>query len=279
MSKATLTFVLNKGVDEDNSVLYLESGSLRYVDHCTKRYKNEEELKNSALYRPKIEEFIRKSGTKGDGQFYVSYIEDSDRREVVPILFNDDKDIVTMLGVDGTATNEVEKARHLLWTSKDNRYLKNFLEDERFSDTTFFNIKLSSTKEYKAALEAELKPKLINGDNYLSIEDILHYKLDSSYKKLMRSLIEDALEVWKEKLYELDGDSLYYYARHLRLLEQEYEDYLDEKKTVVDLEIDSKNLYNVVLDGAVLIEIPVSGRHTYQSGYKQKILSDDRKAA
>ena len=41
------------------------------------------------------------------------------------------------------------------------------------------------------------------------------------------------LEVWKENIYGLDEDSLYYYSRHLRLLANEYEETLTEKRLVI----------------------------------------------
>lgn len=279
MSKATLTYVINKGTNNDNSVLYLESGSLRYVDYCTKRFKDENMLIGSPLYYSRIVEFRNRVGATNDGELLVSYIEDSDRREILPILFDEEKEIVTTLGISAHETNEIENARHLLWTSKDDRYLKAFLDDKRFAETTFYNIKLTSNKEYQAAFEAGFKPELIGSDNYLSIEEILNYKLQNSSKKAMRSLIEDALEVWKEKIYELDHDQLYYYARNLRLIEKKYNKYLKEKKAVVHLDIASQNLYNAVDNGVKLIEVPVSGRHTYRARSKQKILADDRKAA
>lgn len=279
MSKATLTYVLNKANEEDNSVLYLESGSLNYVDHCTKRYQDAHELRNSPLYKTKLDEFKHRSGQEEEGEFYVSYIEDSDRKEIIPILFNDDKDIITMLDIQDNATNEIEKARHLLWTSKDKEFLKTFLEEERFTDTTFFNIKLNGRKEIKTAMTNGFEPRLINGEYFLTIEEILQFKLDNDNHKFMRALIEDALEVWKEKLFELDSDSLYYYARALRILTNEYEEFLSQKKAVVDLDIDTINLYNVVAEGTTLIEAPVSGRHTYRSKNRQKVLLGERKAA
>lgn len=279
MSKATLTYVLNKANEEDHSVLYLESGSLRYIDHCTKRYKDEEDLRNSPLYKTKLDEFKRKSGEEQKGKFIVSYIEDSDRKETIPILFDDEKDIITMIDIQESSTNEIEKARHLLWTSKDKEFLNKFLKEGRFTDTTFFNIKLNGKKEIKTAVNNGFEPKLINGDYFLTIEEILEFKLENDSHKFMRALIEDALEVWKEKLFELDSDSLYYYARALRILTIEYEEFLSEKKAVVDLDIDTINLYNVVAEGASLVEVPVSGRHTYRSKNRQKVLLDERKAA
>lgn len=279
MSKATLTYVINKGEDNENAILYLESGSLKYIDSCTKKYIDEDDLMRSDGYRERIIEHHRKSASKVKGQFYVAFIEDSDRKEDVPILFDNDEDIITTINIETNHSNEIEKARHLLWTSKDEGYLKLFLEEERLADTTFFNIRLSNQKEYRAALDAGLKPSIISGNNYLTIEEILQYKLETDDLGSMRALIEDALEVWKEKLFELDQEALYYYARHLRILENEYEKYLSEKKTVMDLDINSKNVYNIALEGSRLIELPVSGKHTYKSASKQKILTDDRKAA
>lgn len=275
MSKATLRYVLKDKVNNEDAVLYLESGPLRYVDYCTKRHKDEKALRNSPIYKKRIDNFAN-SYNQDEGYFSVSYIEDSDKREELPILYDDQKAIVTNLEIGKNHNNQIERARHLLWTSKEDKFLEIFLDDERFTDTTFFNIKLSNSKEIKKALESDLKPRIIGGENYLSIQEILRYKLENNNQGIMRNLIEDALEVWKEKLYELDGNSQYYYARHLRYLEKEYGEFLDEKKMVINLDVDATNLYEVVLDGTTLMEIPIEGRHTYHQS-KQKILLDERK--
>lgn len=275
MSKATLTYVLKNKVDGDDAILYLETGTLRYIDYCTKKFLNEEDLKKDPDYKKRIDLFAEQLSDKEDGKIVVSYIEDSDKKEELPILFNDDRTIISSIDLATDETNQIERARHLLWTSKDEMFLKMFLEDLRFSDTTFFNIKLTSIKELEKVLEFGIDPTTIAGENYISIEEVLQYKLESGTKKSMRSLIEDALEVWKEGLFELEAAAQYYYARHLRILENEYEEYIHEKKAVDNLVLDTTKLYEVLSETpSYLLKIPIEGRHTYLSS-KQKIL--DRK--
>lgn len=255
MGKAILSYTLDKKSNSDADELILVNGSLRSVDNCTRMFDSVEEMRQSPEFQERINSFIKRNenyienyNDGFEGEFAVSFIVDSDKREYLPILIGDKVPIRTRTSSLEEVKSEVEKARKLLFRSKDKLFLKMMLEDERFADTTDFNIKLR-LPEYKEALRKGIKPKLIDGEYFLTIHDILEYTLNADKKGVMRDLIEDALEVWKENILALDDELLYYYSRHLRLAMNIYNHDKMGKKLVTNLRSNIANLIDVVKSG------------------------------
>lgn len=255
MGKAILSYTLDKRSNSDADELILLNGSLRSVDNCTRMFDSVEEMRQCPEFQERINSFIKRNenyienyNDGFEGEFAVSFIVDSDKREYLPILLGDKVPIRTRTSSLEEVKSEVEKARKLLFRSKDKLFLKMMLADERFADTTDFNIKLR-LPEYKEALRKGIKPKLIDGEYFLTIHDILEYTLNADKKGVMRDLIEDALEVWKENILALDDELLYYYSRHLRLAMNAYNHDKMGKKLVTNLRSNIANLIDVVKNG------------------------------
>ena len=272
MGKAILSYTLDKRSNSDADELILLNGSLRSVDNCTRMFDSVEEMRQSPEFQERINSFIKRNENYIEnyndgfaGEFAVSFIVDSDKREYLPILIGDKTPIRTRTSSLEEVKSEVEKARKLLFRSKDKLFLKMMLEDERFADTTDFNIKLR-LPEYKEALRKGIKPKLIDGEYFLTIHDILEYTLNANKKGIMRDLIEDALEVWKENILALDDELLYYYSRHLRLAMNAYNHDKMGKKLVTNLRSNIANLIDIVKNGEGRIT-----RHQLKGQFKSNI--------
>ncbi len=268
MGKAILSYTLDKKSNSDANELVLLSGSLRMIDNCTRGYDSIEALRQSSDFQERINDFIKRNenfikdyNNNFRGEFVVAFIMDSEKREYLPLLINDDKPIRTRTSALEEVKSEVERARKLLFRSKDKLFLRRMINDERFSDTTDFDIKLK-LPEYKEVIKKGMHPKLIDGAYYLTIHEILEYTLQTEKNGLMRGLVEDALEVWKENILALDDELLYYYSRHLRLAINAYDKDKLSKKLVTNLKANVQNMIGVVKDGCGrVVRYPVSGRY------------------
>lgn len=267
MGKAILSYTLDKRSNSDADELILLTGSLRRIDNCTRFYDSIEEMRQSPEFQERINSFIKRNenyiktyNNNFEGEFAVSFIVDSEKREYLPILINDKKPIRTRTSALEEVKSEVEKARKLLFRSKDKMFLKRMLKDERFADTTDFDIKLK-LPEYKEVTKKGIKPKLIDGEYYLTIHEILEYTAKTEKLGLMRGLVEDALEVWKENILALDDELLYYYSRHLRLSLNAYDKDKLGRKLVTNLKANVQNMIGFTKEGnSRVIHYPVSGK-------------------
>jgi len=279
MSKAILSYTLDKKSNGDVHELILLTGTLRTIDNCTKSYSSIEEMRQSPEFQERINEFIKRNenyiknyNDNYDGNFAVAFIVDSDKREYLPILIDDDKTIRTRTSALEDVKSEVEKARKLLFRSKDKLFVRKMLNDERFADTSDFDIKLKRD-EYKEVVKKGFKPKFIDGEYYLTIHEILEYSLQVQKYGLMRGLVEDALEVWKENMLSLNDDLLYYYSRNLRVAINTYDKEKLGKKLVTNLKANIQNMISVVRDGCgKVIHQSISGK--YRLHNKTKIKED-----
>lgn len=267
MSKAILSYTLDKKSNSDADELILLTGSLRRIDNCTRFYDSIEEMRQSPEFQDRINSFIKRNesyiknyNNDFQGEFAVAFIVDSDKREYLPLLMNDKKPIRTRASALEEVKSEVERSRKLLFRSKDKLFLKRMLKDERFADTTDFDIKLK-LPEYKEVTKKGFKPRFVEGEYYLSIHEILEYTASAEKIGLMRGLVEDALEVWKENILSLDDELLYYYSRHLRLALNAYDKDKLGKKLVTNLKANVQNMITVTRDGrGKVIHYPVSGK-------------------
>lgn len=268
MGKAILSYMLDRNTNNTTDEIILLSGSLRSIDNCTREYESIQAMRQSREFKERIDSFVKRNeeyieNNNGfDGEFTVSYILDSDKREFLPILINDRKPIRTRTSALEEVKSEVERARKLLFRSKDKIFLRMMINDDIFSDTTGFDIKLK-LPEYKEMVKYGMKMKVVDGDYYLSIHDVLEYALNVPSLGLMRGLVEDALEVWKENILDLDDENLYYYSRYLRLAMNRYDREKLRKKSVVNLKSNIVGMIDIVKNGYGKINhYPVSGRCT-----------------
>ena len=216
MSKAILSYTLDKKSGIEANELVLLSGSLKMVDNCTRGYDSIEALRQSSEFQARINDFLKRNenyirdyNNNFQGEFVVAFIMDSEKREYLPLLIKKYNKIRTRTSALEEVKSEVERARKLLFRSKDKLFLRRMLRDERFSDTTDFDIRLKYP-EYKEVVKKGMHPKQIDGSYYLTIHEILEYTLQTEKNGVMRGLVEDALEVWKENILALDDELLYY---------------------------------------------------------------------
>lgn len=267
MGKAILSYVIKNKTSNDVNELILLTGPLKMIDSFTRRYMNSDSLRRNQDFQEKINDFIKRSqylnGNNFIEEFSVSFIIDSDKREYLPIIFNDENPIRTRTSALEDTKSEVEKARKLLFRSKDKLFTRKMLKDERFADTTDFNIKLNIS-EYKEVLKCGITPKLIDDAYYLTINQILEYTLLVDKYGLMRNLIEDTLEIWKQNILALDDELLYYYSRHFRIAISAYDKEKLSKRLVTNLNANVSNLIDSIKDKKMtVVHYPVSGKYQF----------------
>lgn len=226
--------------NDDNKVITLDSGALRYIDTITKSYKNEEELKNSDIYREKLKAYSNVY-SNDNGKIVLSYIKNNEERLLLSPLYDDPDAIRTRTSSLEEVKSEVEKARKLLLNSKNQMFLTSFLLNKNLSSTTKATVKMT-IDEYKIAKSEGLNVTAGDGEYRISINDVLKYRL--KHKKLgpMRLLVEDTLEVWKKNMLSLNDEDLYFYSRELRLLLNEYNYRKIPRRVVYNLSINKEYL-------------------------------------
>ena len=148
MGRALLVYSSKDNSLSKNNSITLESGSLRYVDACTKEFKSKRELVNSYKYRVRTKKI-------DNGELKVYNIRNNSYKEGIPILLNDSNPIYLNDNYFDNIISEIERARKLLFRSKNKIFISKFLSTNMFNDTLKFNIKLSSP-EYKFALKKRL---------------------------------------------------------------------------------------------------------------------------
>ena len=230
MSRALLVFESG-----DNNIT-LESGSLLYIDLCTRRYTDEEDIKNKYSYRlNNIDE---------DGKIKVYNIMDRSLREELPILINDKEPILLRDRFDLQEKSELEITRKLLFNSKNRMFLKQFISDKKCEQTLNFAMPLTY-KECLYCNKNDLKTMYLDDTYCIDVYQLFEYI--STCKKMgpLRRTFEDALEAWKKKMLDLDNDDLYYYSRKFRLMSIDYNRYLKKKIGIKHLNINNKKVLNV----------------------------------
>lgn len=220
MKKATLSYVIR---DPENGVkvLPLESGSLYYVDRYTSQYSSDSELISNYQKKNIIQEFIRASGNIG-GSIRITYATNIyDKKELVP-LYNSQEAIMMNDDFENGLLTEVEKARKLLFNSPGQLFARMLLSSKSFFES--YNYRLSlSFHEYLNAKKKGI-PVLQDGDSYyVNFSDLFQYRLNNRKLGSLREVYEDMLDIWKDKIMELNDEDFYYYSRQLRILINKYE--------------------------------------------------------
>ena len=223
-SKAILIYVAN---NKERITLY--SSSLKNIDNITRLFKNETDfIKNSASKEKVVEVLKGKVNEVTEEHLELLYIDGRDKSERLPIIYNDEA-IYLGNNFEEKTEDEIEVARRLIWSSKDDLFLEKILESPIIEDTTASFIIVRSAQELKELMKNEIKTYNNEGSYYVSLKDMLLYKLNHKKLGLLRSLVEDSLELWKKKIKALNSDLEYYYARELRRLVRSYEKDINQK--------------------------------------------------
>ena len=160
-------------------------------------------------------------------------------------MLNEKNSLKINKDITNETITEFEKARKLLWSSKNNKYLKLFLKNDRLKDTLNFMIKIQNKKEYKLLKDHGMMIKLYQNSLYTSVIDILRLKLILHNVTYMREIYEETLESWRKYLEDdnMSLDNKYYYGRELKFLYEEYKNYL--KRAEKSFKIKNLQLYNL----------------------------------
>jgi hypothetical protein len=243
-SKAILIYSIK---NDDNTMDYinLEDSNLHAIDKLTSKYASIDELKNIPKYKEQIDRFLKQKQKIDSGEIKLFYIENKDYKEELKILLNEKNSLKINKDITNETITEFEKARKLLWSSKNNKYLKLFLKNDRLKDTLNFMIKIQNKKEYKLLKDHGMMIKLYQNSLYTSVIDILRLKLILHNVTYMREIYEETLESWRKYLEDdnMSLDNKYYYGRELKFLYEEYKNYL--KRDEKSFKIKNLQLYNL----------------------------------
>lgn len=237
--------------------LVLTSGTLSMIDSETMIYTKPSELMQK--YKSRIIPFLSSNKDYIDafpdnkGRFVIDHIKEKEEKEELEVIFNNGEyKPILLRSVPVSIENiknhiqmensEVESARKLILSSKNKKFLVLFLKDSMFSPTIDRKIKVSKS-EYDEARKIGVEGLIQNGQFGLTIREALAYLYKSNRLGSMRILVEDALELWKKGLEQLDDDELYYYSRELRILIDDYYENINYRnKAVVNLQTNEEKI-------------------------------------
>ena len=217
----------------------LEVGSLFYIDQCTKNYNSLLDLLNSFIYKPKLVNYDNIS----TNNIELSYVLSNSRKDKLTVLVNDHESINKRDNYSENKKSEVERARKLLLNSKDKTFVKLFLDNSDFKETSNFNIRLSYS-EYLFALKNNLDVKADDGRYYINMNDLLLFTINNKKYGILRPVIEDGLDIWKKDMMMLDEEKLYFYSRNLRVAINDYYRKIRGKEGIRNLNLRNENLIN-----------------------------------
>ena len=213
MSKATLNYII------DGKELSISRDSLVALDRYTCKYKDDDELRLNSPLRNRIHSFIKENGSKG--QFLITYVDGYRKKSIRP-LYGDDKPIILYDDYMNGKSSEVERARKLLFNSKDQIYSREVYNNRNIRDSLSMEIKIndedaSILKYYEIPVKDEYM------SHYVRFIDILRFRIKNRKLGLVRPIYEDMLDLYKKEIEKLSIDDLYFYSREFRIL---YNDYL-----------------------------------------------------
>lgn len=221
MRKAILSYVIKDRNGHQDKQLTLEEGSLFYVDKCISAFNDKKSLLMHQYYSKKIKSFLE-SNEEVNGELKLYYVRDALVKEELPFLFSDNKQIQIRNDFLKEQVPEVEKARKLLFQSRDQVFARMMLNDEKMRNSFNYRMKIDDL-EFKKAKKYNIPVTTIDDENFIHFQDILKCRIYFQPLKDFRALVEDMLESWKNNLLDLPDEELYYYSRHLRCMLNEYD--------------------------------------------------------
>ena len=234
--------ILNMTIDGKEIILYKDN--LASIDKLTSSYKNANELKQN-------ESIIEKASQYGsnlkNSEFSISYLGGYKKKTIKP-LFNDNMEIILTDDLFKNRVSETEKARKLLFNSKKQIFSRAIYKSNSINDT--LNIELKLTEDEKnVLLYSGLEVFEYNYRYYVSIKELVKYRITHSKLGIVRPIYENALDAWKKEIVKLNEDELYFYSRELRILLNDYINYT-KNLTVKNLKVEDK--IDVLKDGYII---------------------------
>lgn len=224
MNNATLMYVIN----DNNSIknLKLESQSLYYIDNYTKRYKNEEDFINNYYNKNKIFDFIKENGDI-KGQLVISYARNVSTKENIQPLFNTKENFIFNEDPYEGRITEIEKARKLLFNSKNQLFVKLILKNNTLDRQLNKLIDLTD-EEYYYINSFNIKTTFINNKHYISFKSLFEYRIKANKLGYIRSVYQEMLDILKSRLMILDDNNFYFYNRQLRIVINKYNELISQ---------------------------------------------------
>lgn len=264
---------LKLGNKNDNRSIVLESGTLRYIDSMIKSFNNEQSLKKAEEFTEKLS--MLSNEELQNSKIMLFYIKNNDDKiKLKPIYSDEEPILITANSIEGEVT-EVEKARKLLFSSRNKLFLSMFLNNNTLLRTTYGSIK-ATPDEYKHAKEMGLATLIRDGEYRILIRDVLKYRLTNRKLGVMRTIYEDTLEEWKKYVMDLSKEELYFYSRELRILINDYHYRKIPRKAVCNLNL-NRSSFSTMNNYKLTKSLDINDSNAFGL-YKKKVL-DDRKSA
>lgn len=240
MKKAFLNYSIN--TKEGTKKVFIESDFLDYIDEKTYLYKNDDELINHCLQKNKILQFISENNMC-KGKFEIEYPLEIDRKITIPVLFNTFDELVLVDDFMNGKISEIEKARKLLFTSKNQLFAKLFLMNSDIHSAFSYKFQISDEERFLAEKNNLRVTKDLDA-YYVDFIDLIKYRIENYKLGNLRNLYEDILETWKNEL-ELMTDDFYYCSRQLAWLINEYNNIKNKNLSICRLFI-TKKCYTII---------------------------------
>lgn len=220
MNNATLIYKIN-----DNNKLRLDSQPLYLIDKITSSFKNEEDFIKHYYNKDKIYQFIEDNNNI-KGNIIIDFKKDINNKEELEPLYNLKEDIILRDNSYNNISTELEKARKLLFNSKNQLFTKLILKSNLFNKELDRYIDLD-LEEAKYAYNNNLEIKKINNIYLISFKSLLLYRINNNKLGKLREAYQDMLNILKRRINEKSINEIYYYNRELRLLINEYKEIIN----------------------------------------------------
>ena len=223
MNNATLYYRIN--YNNEDKELRLENQSLYLIDKITSDFKNEEDFITHYYNKDKIDSFIKENGNTR-GSLYIKYTKNIKDKKELELLFDSDDKIVLNEDFYNNQITEIEKARKLLFNSKNQLFTK-ILLTSHILDTELNRMIDVNEEEKKYALNNGVEVKNVNNKYYVNFKELLYYRTRVVKLGILREAYQDMLDVLKDRIMKLDGGTFYFYNRELRLLIDRYKNMIN----------------------------------------------------
>ena len=224
MNNATLLYRISYNNNYDE--LKLESRSLFFIDRITSSFKNDDDFINHYYNKDEIKDFIKKHNNI-KGNIVIDYRKDFNNKETLLPLYNQKDNIVYKDDSYNDKISELEKARKLLFNSKNQLFTKLLFNSKLLKNELNRFVTLEDD-EVKFAKTNNVEVALINNRYYISFTSLLKHRINSNKLGLLRNAYQDMLDVFKERIVQKDNNTLYYYNREFRLLIEKYNELINE---------------------------------------------------
>ena len=242
MYNATLVYRIS--YNNEFIKLKLENNSLYLIDKITSNFKNDDDFIRHYYNKNNIYKFIKEhNNVKGD--IVIDYKKDiNDKKELMPIYSSKDE-IVLNEDYYENKLSEIEKARRLLFNSKNQLFTKLLLKSHILDLELNRMIDLDED-EAKFARSRNIKIKYINNKYYVDFKSLLLYRIYTDKLGTIRNAYQDMLDVLKNRICNRDKNTFYYYNRELKILIDKY-NILVSRVSIKNLELYDIKRANYIL--------------------------------